>query len=301
MSGSTSWQPRDNAHHDRELTVELLDEFGPAGPYIEVVLRDLAGQQRHDGAVKAGFRSLSKKTNVDRDECRKVVEHAAQIGMLDDLEIDEDGRRFTCRISGWEADSTRGRNAMKKADQRARARSDEAGDVSTETGDTSPSQGDVSGSVPLKQDKKRRDKTPQPPTGATRSAQERQAIQRAQAAGFDEWLLDHQSVTGRTPPKATTKAYVELAKAFNGRIADSLSLADLKLATRGAHANDYRREHGYDKAESVLRPTKTLDLVNDGKRLQVRTQAKTTSGIDPRRLYGPSDEELVATGGEPIT
>lgn len=300
MSGSTTWHPRDAAHHDRELIVELLDEFGPGGPYVDAVLRDLAGQQHNSGTVKAGFRSLSKKTGTERDECRRIVEYAAEIGVLDDLQLDADGRRFTCRISGWEADSTRGRAAMKKADARARKREDQAGDASTPTGDTSPSNGDASGSVPPRSDKRREEKKdPQTPKGASRTAEQRESIRRAQAAGFDEWLLDHATVTGDTSPKASTKAYAHLAEMFNGRIADGRTLAELKLATGAAFNDEHRRKNGYYGAESVLRPLKNLELVNKGRRLQVRQQASTT-GIDPRRLYGPSDEELAASAGDPI-
>lgn len=301
MSGSTTWHPRDAAHHDRELIVELLDEFGPAGPYVDAVLRDLAGQQHNSGTVKAGFRSLAKKTGTERGACRKIVEYAAEIGVIDDLQVDADGRRFTCRISGWEADSTRGRAAMKKADSRARKRETGEGDMSTQKGDTSTTDVDASGSVPPRSDKRRSEKkTPKPPQGASRSSDERESVQRAQAAGFDEWLLDHSAVTGDTSPKASTKAYLHLAGMFNARLADGRTLNELKMATRGAFNDEHRRKNGYYGTESVLRPTKCLELVNKGRRLQVRSQATSAGAIDPRRLYGPSDEELAATGGEPI-
>lgn len=123
MSGRTTWWARDAAMHDRELVVELGEEFGPAGPYLLAVLHDLAQQQRLDdvaGVVRTGFRVLARKVFADADEVRRIVEHAARIGALDDLVIDEDGRRFTVRVSGWKADQERGRAAWRKADQRAR-------------------------------------------------------------------------------------------------------------------------------------------------------------------------------------
>jgi hypothetical protein len=40
----------------------------------------------------------------------------------------------------------------------------------------------------------------------------------------------------------------------------------LKAATIGAHADEFRRTHNYDVAESVLRPTKITKLVNAGQR-----------------------------------
>lgn len=126
-AGRTSWWPRDAAEHDRELIVELGDEFGPLGPYTITVLKDLAQQQRSP-VVRTGFRSLSKKTHARHcvaDDAaavalqRQVIEYAASIGQLDDLHVDEDGRRFTVRISGLEKDNARGTETLRKAAQRA--------------------------------------------------------------------------------------------------------------------------------------------------------------------------------------
>lgn len=122
MSGRTTWWPCDAAEHDRELNVELGEEFGPGGPYLMRVLKDLAQQQRDEGRVRAGFRVLRAKAFIgDTATTRAIVERAAEIGALDDLEVDPDGRRFTCRVSGWEADQVRGRAAITKAAQRANA------------------------------------------------------------------------------------------------------------------------------------------------------------------------------------
>jgi hypothetical protein len=84
---------------------------------------------------------------------------------------------------------------------------------------------------------------------------------------FDEWLADHEKVTGRTAPAVGTKARDALLSAFTARRSESYTLEQLKLATRGAHDDDYRREHGYDRAESVLRPSKVHDLAINGERL----------------------------------
>lgn len=146
-AGRTTWSARDAAHHDRELVVEMLEEFGPAGPYVEVVLRDLAQQQRDEGRVKTGFRSLGRKTKLTPDDARRIVEYGAEIGLFDDLEIDADGRRFVCRVSGWEADQARGKSAFKKADQRARKAEEldgPDGDEQAQEGDVSPSEVDTS-------------------------------------------------------------------------------------------------------------------------------------------------------------
>lgn len=104
-----------------------------------------------------------------------------------------------------------------------------------------------------------------PPTPLTGDSPiERQAT----GLGFDEWLLDHSTVTGRTPPKAGSKARTKLAGLYVaccGEIEEVPPLPALKLATRGAHKNDFRREQGYDRAESVLRVTKVRDLIDFGK------------------------------------
>lgn len=131
--GRTTWSARDAATHDRELIVELGEELGPVGPYVHTVLSDLAQQQRAGGFIRSGFRSLARKTFVEPDQARRVVEYAGRIGALDELEIDDDGRRFTCRVSGWDADQRRGRDAWKK--QAKRTDGDEGGQKGTE-GDT---------------------------------------------------------------------------------------------------------------------------------------------------------------------
>src|SRR4051812_42308069 len=100
--GRTTWWPCDAAEHDRELIVEMGEEYGAAGPYLLRVMKDLAQQQRDSGRVRTGFRVLRTKCFVkSTEEARAIVEFGAQIGLLDDLDIDDDGRRFVCRISGW--------------------------------------------------------------------------------------------------------------------------------------------------------------------------------------------------------
>lgn len=166
--GRTTWWPCDAAEHDRELTVELAEEFGPAAHAVTRVLKDLAQQQRADGRVRAGFRVLAAKCHLAigsdsiaaRALARVIVERAAEIGWADELELDDDGRRFTLRVSGWMADQTRGREAIKKASQRrggdtslpkgtsVRDMPGLPGNVGV-TGAHVPSGGDVSRSVPL--------------------------------------------------------------------------------------------------------------------------------------------------------
>lgn len=127
MSGRTSWWAKDAAWHRRELQVELGEEHGPAGPMVLDVLSSWAQEQRAGGQVRGGFRILAREAFIQPDLAKAVVEDAARIGALDDLEVDEDGRRFTCRVSGFRADQQRGRAAWRKEAQRERD-ADEAED-----------------------------------------------------------------------------------------------------------------------------------------------------------------------------
>ncbi|MEH3055568.1 MAG: hypothetical protein PGN13_16445 [Patulibacter minatonensis] len=118
--GRTTWWAHDAALHRREYNVELAEEFGPAGPHVHHVLRCWAQEQGSTGEVRGGFRALAREAFVDHEQSRKIVEAAATFKAIDDLLIEEDGRRFQCRISGWKAEQERGRAALRQADKRAR-------------------------------------------------------------------------------------------------------------------------------------------------------------------------------------
>ena len=119
-SGRTTWWAKDAAWHRRELMVELGEEFGAEGPFVVDVLWCWAQEQRDSGMVLGGFRGLSRETFVSPDRCRQIVAYAAEIGAIDDLILDDDGRRFTCRVSGFRADQDRGRAAWRQAGKRSR-------------------------------------------------------------------------------------------------------------------------------------------------------------------------------------
>ena len=143
MSGRTTWWAKDAAWHRRELQVELGDEFGPAGLLVLDVLTCWAQEQRSSGEIRGGFRGLARETFIDHAEARAIVERAAAIGAIDDLDIDPDGRRFACRVSGFRADQERGRAAWRKATQRER----EAAETTTDTPEPAVTLRDVSRSV----------------------------------------------------------------------------------------------------------------------------------------------------------
>lgn len=119
MTGRTTWWAKDAAWHRRELQVELGDEFGAAGPHVLDVLCSWAQEQRGlHGAVRGGFRALAREAFVTVGHAESIVARAAEIGALDDLQIDDDGRRFSARVSGWSDDQARGRAAWRKARSR---------------------------------------------------------------------------------------------------------------------------------------------------------------------------------------
>ena len=163
MAGRTSWWSRDAATHDRELIVELGDEYGSAGPYVDTVLRDLAQQQQHSGHVRTGFRSLARKVFCEPEKVREIVEAGASIGLFDELEIDEDGRRFSLRVSGWDADSQTGTEAIRKRVQRAVSKELEQTDPPPEG--LVPKERDKSRSVPLTRPDQTINTPPIPPKG----------------------------------------------------------------------------------------------------------------------------------------
>lgn len=119
-SGRTTWFAHDVGLHRRGLWVEVGEEFGPGGVCVLHVLCSRAGEQRDGGRVREGFPAIAREAFVGRDVARQVVEFAATIGLLDELAIDGDGRRFSARISGWVKDQEKGRAAWRKASQRER-------------------------------------------------------------------------------------------------------------------------------------------------------------------------------------
>lgn len=188
--GRTTWWPCDAAEHDRELNVELGDEFGPGGPHLMRVMKDIAQAQKDDGRVRTGFRILAKKTHLESPaRAREIVEHAHDIGALDDLEIDHDGRRFVCRVSGWMADQARGRESIKKAAQRGKI---EGGHVPQER-DMSTSDGDVSGFVPSTRPDQTREITPLPPRGSSRQRDKARVDEWAKAKADELFPGEHQA------------------------------------------------------------------------------------------------------------
>lgn len=139
-AGRTIWYARDVAWHRRELVVNLGQEHGPAALAVLDVLSAWAKEQRDGGRVKGGFTSLARESFTDAAAARRVVEDAAGLGVLDEYEPDQDGRRFTLRVSGWRSDQERARAASRQQAARDR-QSDGAGPSGPEQDVTHRDQG----------------------------------------------------------------------------------------------------------------------------------------------------------------
>lgn len=128
-NGRTFYLPKDVGWWRRENVVVLADEFGPVGPAVVDWLFCEAGAQRaaadraeraeYGGQVKSGVNAVKRGIGADDvDQVRDVIERAAQVGALDDLEWLDD-RRFVCRVSGWRSDVER---VLTREDARQRKR-----------------------------------------------------------------------------------------------------------------------------------------------------------------------------------
>jgi hypothetical protein len=84
--------------------------------------------------------------------------------------------------------------------------------------------------------------------------------------GFEEWLAHHCEVTGQTPPGGSTKARAELARKYGALTGEGRSLDDMKLASVGAHADSWRREHSRDFPRNVLVSEQIDELIEKGRR-----------------------------------
>lgn len=124
--GRTMWLAQDALRHRRSLMIELKADHGPVAIACDTVLVAHAKLQNDGGAIRDGFATIADEAGCSKEQARAFIEDAAAIGWLDDLDVDEDGRRFTVRVSGWRADQNKARAAWRKQAQRDRDRPDDA-------------------------------------------------------------------------------------------------------------------------------------------------------------------------------
>ena len=111
--GRTYWWACDAAWYDRERVADLTLMFGPTGAASLHWLCCHAKMLNDGGAVKTGYSAVTKGIGGVLADVTSAVRYAAEIGALDDFQ--EDGKRFACRISGWENDQSKGGKAMQNA------------------------------------------------------------------------------------------------------------------------------------------------------------------------------------------
>lgn len=219
-AGKTYWWAKDAAWLDREAVVELGVQFGPGGPLVLDALCGMAKLENDAGRVFTGLLSLARKTFTEPDLVHSVVVAAAALGALDDLEFDEDGRRFRCRISGWQADQGRGYESVRKSMQRASA--------GNPAPDAVPSTGTLSRSVPKC-----------PPTGQDRT-EETPFVEPAEAGLARELFGYWQERCGHQKAKATP----ERLRAIRARLRDGYTPDQIRRAVDGAAVGAYVDDRG---------------------------------------------------------
>lgn len=232
-AGRTYWWAKDAAWIDRDAIVELGETHGPAGPLVLDVLSGMAKLENHAGNVFTGYRALARKCFITAELAEQIVHHAAQIGAIDDLDVDADGRRFRCRVSGWQADQRKGRAADRDAVRRERGA--EADDVTEHDAETHASSRTLTHPhVPVGTGQDRteqntsslRSEEPQPPmSNAARSTTT--TIDRSVVAElFDHWRTVCQH------PQA--KPTAERLRAIRARLADGYTPGQIRQAIDGA-------------------------------------------------------------------
>lgn len=114
--GRIYWYSEDAAYVHRGGIIELGEEFGAAVLAAMQVLKAQAKLENDGGRLMCAFRTVSRNGFIgDISLTERLVRRAGEIGVLDDLEILGDARRFRCRISGWQADQEKAGAARRQA------------------------------------------------------------------------------------------------------------------------------------------------------------------------------------------
>ena len=103
--GRTYWWAKDAAWYDRSRVSDLALKHGPTGVASLDWLCCHAKMLNDGGRIKSGYPAVAKAIGGKVLLVTRAVLYAAEIGALDDFL--EDGRQFTCRVSGWDDDQRR--------------------------------------------------------------------------------------------------------------------------------------------------------------------------------------------------
>lgn len=133
--GRTFWWALDAAWFRRERQADIAIMFGPVGLVALLWLGCHAKELNvGDGYVKSGYSAVALGIGASQqvEEVRNAIRYAAEVGALDDFE-EEDGKRFTARLSGWAADQERALRQGRNARYRETARDGDETDLRLET------------------------------------------------------------------------------------------------------------------------------------------------------------------------
>lgn len=109
------------------------------------------------------------------------------------------------------------------------------------------------------------------------------AKEKTEPIGFEEWIEHHCSLTGQSVPRLS-KARAELARKYGELTGEGRSPEDMKLASIGAHADDWRRQNGKDYPRNVLVFSTIDELIDKGRKAKPQaTQSYVRKG--PRRAF----------------
>lgn len=81
------------------------------------------------------------------------------------------------------------------------------------------------------------------------------------AVSFSSWIEHYKATTGQKQTRGSSPA----RKAFGARLDDGYSLEDLKLATVGAHSDEFLRKNGHVVPDTILRASKVDRYIQMGR------------------------------------
>lgn len=282
--GRTFWWAKDAGWWRRELIVALGEEFGPLGPAVIDWLSCEAKAQNDAGRVKSGPRSLARGVFSDVETVSHVLSRSVTLGLLDDFE-ERDGR-FTCRVSGFQADQERGRAAARKAAQRDRERGDSPANAEDPDDDLGVTGRDMSRSV-----------TPSTPTGQENTEEEQPLVE----ASLDEEATPPDPDVVRLCRLLATLIVRNDEKAINRVQPDGkrwLTAMRLLIADRGGDVDEVERVLRWSQADpfwqtNILSPTKLREQFT-------QLLLKSRNGNGHLRPADPARDERRARGAEAL-
>jgi len=249
-NGRTIWMPIDVTWMKRELNMRLVLKAGPEAWGVLLNLWLEAKEQRsQDGTVKFGYVSIGQRICVDPDRVEEIVKQAVAVGVLTGL---REGLRCEAVLTDFAEDDRRGREAIKKAFQRAGTEGDKGG----QDGSLSP---DVP-NCPPRVEKRRVVTTsvesvgldgPNAPHGRSASKPERWAAEISELFAF--W----QQQCGHPHAKLTSDRRTKI----RARLSDGYTVEDVRRAIGGAAVAAFVDDRGkrHDDLELICRNGSKLE------------------------------------------